>query len=158
MLIKIRFRFPELFLGMLLAVALFVLGVAFGSSRHQPSHEISETKDDKSKNPDSYWSALRDWMLHDSTGFFTFTLVGVGVAQIAVFLRQLRLIRESLTPAKDAAIAAKDSAVAQKDEFLATHRPKIRIKHLQLISDIWAGKSHLCEYWDIRGPSRTGGD
>ena len=29
MLIKIQFRFPELFLGMLLAVALFALGVVF---------------------------------------------------------------------------------------------------------------------------------
>jgi hypothetical protein len=72
---------------MLLAVALFALGVVFESSRHQPSQQITETKGHDSKHPQSYWSAIGDWITHDATGFFTFALVGVGILQIAVFLR-----------------------------------------------------------------------
>jgi hypothetical protein len=35
MLIKLKFRFPEVFLGILLAVAIFAIGAAF-SSQHAP--------------------------------------------------------------------------------------------------------------------------
>jgi hypothetical protein len=52
------------------------------------------------------------WLFHDAGGFFTSVLVIIGVIQIGVFLRQLRLIRQSLAPAKEAAEAAKDSAEA----------------------------------------------
>lgn len=34
---------------------------------------------------------------------------------------------------------------ASKDEFLATHRPKIRLKHLWLTSDIWSGEEIVLE-------------
>ena len=52
------------------------------------------------------------WLFHDAGGFFTSVLVIIGAIQIGVFLRQLRLIRQSLAPAKEAAEAAKDSAEA----------------------------------------------
>jgi hypothetical protein len=145
MLIKIRFRFPELFLGMLLAVALFALGVVFESSRHQPSQEIPSAEGKEKNNSESEWSKLGNWLFNDATGIFTLGLVIVGGVQIAVFLRQLRLIRESLTPAKDAAFAARDSANAQREEFVATHRPRVRLKHLWLKNNIWAGEKIILE-------------
>jgi hypothetical protein len=55
---------------------------------------------------------LVKWLFHDAAGLFTLFLVVVGAVQIAVFLKQLRLIRDSLGPAKEAAEAAKDSAEA----------------------------------------------
>lgn len=81
-------------------------------------------------------------------GMFTLALFFVALGQIALFWKQLRLIRESLVDAKVAADAAKAAAnTAQKqvelarDEFNSTHRPKIRLKHIWLTSDIWAGES-----------------
>jgi hypothetical protein len=53
-----------------------------------------------------------NWLTHDAAGLFTALLVVVGAVQIGVFLKQLRLIRESLAPAKAAAEAAKESARA----------------------------------------------
>jgi hypothetical protein len=111
MLVNLRFRFPEIFFGALLAVAIFVLGAVW-SSRYEPSQQITDAKSDDSKQSESYWGAVRDWMTHDATGFFTFALVGVGAIQIAVFVRQLRLIRRSLKPAEKAAKAARDNAEA----------------------------------------------
>jgi hypothetical protein len=56
--------------------------------------------------------ATWNWLTHDASGAFTSILVLVGVVQIFVFLRQLRLIDNSLVPAKEAAEAAKESAKA----------------------------------------------
>jgi hypothetical protein len=37
-------------------------------------------------------------------------------------------------------IQLREAVSAARDEFLATHRPKIRIKHLWLANDIWSGE------------------
>jgi hypothetical protein len=54
------------------------------------------------------------WLTKDAAGFFTFLLVGVGAAQLWLFVWQLRLFRESLDDAKIAADAAKEAADAGK--------------------------------------------
>jgi hypothetical protein len=53
---------------------------------------------------------LRDWFTKDAAGFFTFWLFVIGGSQVALFYVQLRLIRESLTPAQTAARAAQAAA------------------------------------------------
>jgi len=77
-------------------VALFVAWVAIVS--WQSSHG----------QPDKSWH----WPTQDATGFFTLLLVIVGVGQLVLFWRQLRLIRESLVNAKQAADAAAHGAKA----------------------------------------------
>lgn len=62
------------------------------------------------------------WLTKDAAGFFTFLLVIVGGAQLALFLWQLWLIRESLDDAKLAAEAAKESADATKQQVAETRR------------------------------------
>ena len=108
MLIKLRFRFSEVLFGILIASALFALGMVYGSSRNPPSQQITATAN---KNPTEHIdNGFWDWIFHDATGIFTFLLVLVGSFQIAVFLRQLRLIKESLAPAREAADAARNAA------------------------------------------------
>jgi hypothetical protein len=79
-------RIPELFLGCLLTVAVFAIGMIF----------LKEG----------------DWLTKDAAGFFTFALVIVGALQAALFFVQLKFIRESLGPAKEAAKAAQAAAEA----------------------------------------------
>jgi hypothetical protein len=87
-------RIPEIFLGCLLTVAVFSIGMSFSS--HVQLAEGS-------------------WLTKDAGGFFTFVLVIVGAFQAALFFVQLKLMRESLSPAKEAADAAKLNAQAVVD-------------------------------------------
>lgn len=74
------------------------------------------------------------WLTKDAAGFFTFVLMIVGGAQLALFWHQLRLIRASLDDAKIAALAAKDSANAAirqartaEESFANLERPYIYV-------------------------------
>jgi hypothetical protein len=58
--------------------------------------------------PSTFWP----WLTQDAAGFFALLLVIVGVGQLVLFWRQLRLIRESLVDAKQAADAATQGAKA----------------------------------------------
>ena len=52
MLIKLRFRFPDIFLGILVAVAIFLIGMAFSGS-HRPTNDNGPSNDQtgaKNKN------------------------------------------------------------------------------------------------------------
>src|ERR1700733_13945656 len=99
MLIRLRFRFSEVFFGMLLAGTMFALGTAFWS---QAPHN-SELTQQPSTNPATNSSQqnkqeIRWWQ--DATAVFTLGLVLVGIFQAGLFYFQLRLIRESLVDAK----------------------------------------------------------
>ncbi len=111
MLIKLRFLFPDIFLGALLASAIFVLGATFWSSQNPPSQPDGSTKTDNSSNQqkqqEGWWERARD-----PIAVFTFCLVAVGAIQVGFFYRQLDLIRRSLAPAEKAAKAAEDAAKA----------------------------------------------
>lgn len=112
MLIKTKFRIPDVFLGMMLAIALFVLGVLFASPYSgQPTQEDGGTKatqTNANRKPDKFsWN----WFAEDPVGFFTLCLVAVGLFQVGLFYVQLHLIRKGLTPAQQAADAAKAASV-----------------------------------------------
>jgi hypothetical protein len=82
-----KYRLPEVFLGCLLTLAVFSVGMLLTAGT---------------------------WLTKDAAGFFTFALVIVGVLQAALFFVQLRLIRQSLTDAKTAADAATEGAAAAR--------------------------------------------
>lgn len=107
-------RIPEIFLGVLLTIAVFGMGMLYESSRHsdRPAQQSSSqgANDEAAKAPQNV-SRLQ-WLMHDAAGFFTFWLFVVGGAQAILFFVQLRLIRESLDDAKITANAAQDSANA----------------------------------------------
>jgi hypothetical protein len=79
------------------------------------------------------------WLTKDAAGFFTFLLVVVGGLQIVLFYVQLRFMRETLNDAKVTANAARDAAITQTRQFLATHRPLIRFRHVWLSGPIQRG-------------------
>jgi len=54
--------------------------------------------------------------------------------------RQAEEMEKSLAITKQAAEAARDSAEAARQEFVASHRPMIRVKHLHITSEIWGDK------------------
>jgi hypothetical protein len=139
------------------------MGILFSSSRNQPANAQTTTQGDKKSddsNPDEGW---RHWVMHDAAGFFTLWLVIVGAFQVGLFVWQLWLIRKSLGEAKFAAEAAKIAADAAKEtagtsraEFAATHRPKIRFKHLWFLSNVWQGEQIFLELIYVNnGPTKA---
>jgi hypothetical protein len=90
-----RLRIPEVFVGALLTVAVFAMGLTVASQT----------------TSGSFWG----WLTHDASGFFTSLLFIVGGAQLWLFLRQLTFIRESLVDAKKSGDAATASAIAAKE-------------------------------------------
>jgi hypothetical protein len=111
-----KFRMSELFLGAFLTVSIFAMGMLFSSqySSQAPQKESHAASGGNSAKDLDAELIGTTWLTKDAAGFFTFALVIVGGLQAIMFLAQLRLIRESLTPAKEAADAAKEAAVAAK--------------------------------------------
>jgi hypothetical protein len=109
MLQKTRFCIPEIFFGMLLAVALFLMGAMFWSSQYPgqstqaPSASHRADEETQGQQHEGLWN----WLTHDAAGFFTTWLVIVGGGQLVLFYIQLKLIRESLTDAEQLAETAK---------------------------------------------------
>jgi hypothetical protein len=75
-----------------------------------------------------------DWYLNFFTALlalFTFLLVATAIAQIVIFVRQLRLIRDSLGPAEKAAnsaAAAADAAKLNAQAVITAERARIYIQ------------------------------
>jgi len=105
-------RFPDIFLGALLAVAIFAIGFVFGSLPHSGSSAQNESAA-KTGNTSNTHIEQKNWW-NDPVANFTLGLVFVGLFQVGLFYVQLRFIRESLDDAKIAADAAKQSADAAK--------------------------------------------
>lgn len=127
---------------MMLAVAIFAMGMAFKSSRHQPSEKVAQSQGQNTKQPDGEGSALGNWLTQDAVGFFTAALVIVGLLQIGVFLRQLQLMRDGLKPAQEAAEAAKLNAQAVMDAEGAQLYPVIKSHNLK---DVFGLRFHVYE-------------
>src|ERR1700742_2098065 len=145
MLIKLRFRFSEVLLGVLLAVAIFAMGALFWSSPNsssptqaQSSTQLGERSD--GNKPETAW-----WQ--DPVAVFTLGLVFIGLLQAAIFYWQMRLISKSLGPAKEAADAAKLNAQAVMDAEGAHIYPVIKKSnvnnHQVFFGPIVHGKSSL---------------
>jgi hypothetical protein len=81
------------------------------SPRSQPAHSPSRQQAADASHEEGAW------LTKDAAGFFTFGLVVVGGIQVALFLWQLWLIRESLNDAKTAADAAKEAADVAKESL-----------------------------------------
>lgn len=60
----------------------------------------------------------------------TIALVVIAFFQAAFFVWQLLIIQRSANDATLAANAAEASAKALRDEFISTHRPRVRVKHV----------------------------
>jgi hypothetical protein len=70
MRIKLKFYIPEIFLGMMLAVAIFVMGGIFWSSGNFPT--TKQTTQQQTDNKNSEGKQTKSiWIPEDSTGFFT---------------------------------------------------------------------------------------
>jgi hypothetical protein len=72
-----------------------------------------------------------DWWLNFYTAavaLFTFLLFSATVVQIVIFLRQLRLIRQSLGPAEDAAKAARGAADVARESLTKLEQPFVGIE------------------------------
>lgn len=110
-----RFRTTEVLFGMLLAVALFAMGMLFSSQYPRPptqTNSAEKTDGDATKKdpPKPFWQTAAT----DPVAAFTLGLLIVGVFQAGFFFVQLKLIRESLGPAEQAAKAAAEGAEAAK--------------------------------------------
>jgi hypothetical protein len=90
-----KFRFPDVFLGMLLAVAIFLMGAIFGSSRYEPNHAADATTPHVTATDDPEPFSI-DWLTRDGTVFFTFVLGIIAAIQAALFVWQLRYMRKSM--------------------------------------------------------------
>lgn len=116
-----RFRIPELFLGALLAIAIFSMGILFssqypGQSTQNPPAEKSQQTATNKGEPKGFWETAAT----DPVAAFTLCLVFVGGLQAYLFLRQLKFIRDSLDDAKIVAISAQSSAETAKEQVAIT--------------------------------------
>jgi hypothetical protein len=107
-------RIPDVLIGALLTVAVLAIGLSIGSQYH-PFQPEPATRGNIQEGGQSEYGGLWNWVTHDAAGFFTAWLVIVGGIQVALFIWQLWLIRESLNDTKVAADAAKESAEAAKE-------------------------------------------
>lgn len=135
---KGRFRFPEIFFGMLLAVAIFATGLIFGLSRNfgpaTKSPGAGHRGDEKNNSQQD--AGLWNWLTRDASGFFTIWLVVIGGAQLVLFYVQLRLIRESLDDAKIAADAGAVAANAATKQAEAAERALTELERPWIFVDL----------------------
>jgi hypothetical protein len=106
-------------------------------SSKEPSRYKTGRREAAQVEQDQRGKSIFEWEWgHADPGvtLFTIMLVLVGSVQAGLFVWQLSLTRKTLKPAEDAAIAAREAANATKqaadiarEEFIAEHRPKIKI-------------------------------
>jgi len=103
MLIKVRFQFPEIVFGMLLAVAVFALGMTFESSVssvNQPSAEHGDQSNKQPKNESAENSKKTQslWTPTDSVGLYTLVLAFfTGVLACVSIFQGVMLVRADKT-------------------------------------------------------------
>jgi hypothetical protein len=120
----VKFRIPEIIIGVLLTIAVFAIGAIFGLAGHVSLIPPFD----------------QNWLTRDAAGFFTALLVLVGVAQIGVFVWQLRLIRDSARTAAEASHAAKETALAtseanriNRENLVSVRRAWLSIEDAKLV-------------------------
>ena len=121
----IKFRIPDVFFGAMVAVAIFAMGMIFGSSSHQPTNQPSQATTQQvqtSHNPTPFtW----DWFTHDGVVFFTAALCFIAGVQAFLFVWQLRSIQRTIKPAEDAAKAA----AMQSEAIIRAERAYVTMSH-----------------------------
>jgi hypothetical protein len=121
-----KFRTPELFLGCLLTIAVFAMGMLFASSGQAPQ---------SAQQTEVIGST---WLTKDAAGFFAglqFLVLGI---QAVLFFYQLRLIRESLDDAKVVSLAATRQARVAEDTLNKIERPYLFVFNVSRLKvDRW---------------------
>jgi hypothetical protein len=120
-----KFCIPEIVLGALFGAALtggiwgWTDSYALTDRQKQECYEAAQKSGQKSDECKTFWERTTS----DPVAFFTlvlaFSTIGLWVVTIGLYLageRQFRLARK---------------------EFLSTHRPRIRIKHVWLMNEFW---------------------
>ena len=101
--------------------------------RHGSARHAAEEQENGALAYYTYWLTF-------FTGVLALATIGLGGATLGLYLageRQLELAKE--TSDRQATEIQSQIALA-RDEFLAAHRPQVRIKHVKLESDIWQGE------------------
>jgi len=135
MLITLKFRFPEIVLGILLAVAIFATGMVVDSSRRQ-EQSVQKQKTEQStahiaaKNDAEETIAFYTKALAWFTAVLAVSTIGLWAVTWLAGRRQSRDMQASIKLARD--------------EFNSSHRPKIRLKHA------WFADNKLG--WRVGGP------
>ena len=96
-------------------------------------HNINECK--------TFWEKTTSDPVVAFTLVLAFSTVGLWIATIGLYFageRQIKLARE--TSARQA-IETERQLTFARDEFMSSHRPKIRIKHVWLVSDMWESEA-----------------
>jgi hypothetical protein len=122
-----KFRIPEIFLGVFLAVAVFAMGALLQSTGRTPFQLPPAASTDNEKGDHQLNSAVLGWLIHDAAGFFTFCLFIIGGGQIVLFYWQLHFMRQGMKDAESAALAARQSADTAKEAFTKLERPYLFI-------------------------------
>jgi hypothetical protein len=141
MLVKTKFRFSEIFFGMLLAVAIFAMGMLFASSPslQKPSAEQHQDVEQQAPNKASehHENAHSLWVPTDSVGLYTLVLAIVSAAQGYFLLRADRTARTTAEATKtlanktaEMASFADRQADLAKRQHIAAYPPRLRVRHV----------------------------
>jgi hypothetical protein len=109
-----KFRVPEIFLGALMTVAIFAIGMTLNASRPQPANNptnatIAQVQSDHKPEPFTL-----EWLTHDGVAFFTAILCFVAFVQAGLFFWQLLVLHRTLKETSETTRAALDAAEAAK--------------------------------------------
>jgi hypothetical protein len=116
--------------------ALLLLVLWCGWQSKLSSQGPSSNPNDPAKNNSSGNQQKQEGGWGEPIVVVTFLLFAVGAAQLGLFYRQLKLIRESLEPATAAAKAAKDTAAAallQARAAIGADRSELIVSHISLV-------------------------
>jgi hypothetical protein len=100
MLVKLKFYFPEVLLGVLLAVMIFVMGMVFQSSRYQPANAQTGAAAQQAQTAHKPEPFTIDWLTHDGVVFFTAVLCFIVFVQAGLFVWQLIVMQKILKEAE----------------------------------------------------------
>lgn len=145
---RVKRKIPEIVLGALLALLILLIGWAASFTYHYPAHHPTKAAAEQPNSNQPQSHGFWDWLHYDAAGYFTFWLVFIGGVQVAIFIWQLRLIRQSLSPAKDAAKAALEGLQQTRDAFEKLQRPYVYVFDVMLKPGIGHSEPILAVYYD----------
>jgi hypothetical protein len=147
-----KVRVPELFLGVFLAVAVFAMGMLFQASYNpgpasssQTQHSKTATKppatdrvdagqpDEQREGKSEFWFAkLSDWMLTAFTGLLVLFTYRLWKSTDRLWEAGEKQFRQASAASIRQDLRTQDQLKLARDEFIATHRPKIKIHAVEV--------------------------
>ena len=108
--------------------------------------ETVESKSDADEKAAAVKHREQDASNSRNTVFITSGLLAIAVVQAILFVYQMVLLVQGTKLAKlaanaatDAARAAKESSDLARQEFISTHRPELRVRHVWPSGELWDG-------------------